>query len=139
MKIMGIDSLVVVTTLKLAFVVMVSLLLLGIPIAWWLCLSKFRYKGIIEALLSLPLVLPPTVLGFYLLILFSPTGMIGTFLRHSIWGHCLFHLLVLPWHVQFIPFRLCCNRCKNSFQAIGPLPIEVAATLRASPWDRFFR
>ncbi|SHO59343.1 molybdate ABC transporter permease subunit [Vibrio quintilis] len=135
---MGIDTLVIVTTLKLAGVVTIFLLLLGIPVAWWLSGTECRYKGVIETILSLPLVLPPTVLGFYLLILFSPTGLIGHLLQEMHLGQLPFSFagIAVACIIHSFPFVL--QPLKNSFQAIGQLPVEVAATLRASPVDRFF-
>ncbi|MDW6004491.1 molybdate ABC transporter permease subunit [Vibrio mangrovi] len=135
---MGIDSVVVLTTLKLAAVVTLSLLILGIPVAWWLCVSKFRYKGVIEAVCSLPMVLPPTVLGFYLLLLLSPQGTIGQLLKYLHLGQLPFSFagIAIACTIHSFPFVL--QPLKNAFLAIGKLPIEVAATLRASPSDRFF-
>jgi molybdate transport system permease protein len=135
---MGVDSAVIFTTLKLAAIVMIGLLLLGIPIAWWLSVSTFRYKGIVEAIFSLPMVLPPTVLGFYLLIFFSPQGGVGRILEHLGIGQLPFSFagIAIACTIHSLPFVL--QPLKNSFLAIGKLPVEVAATLRASPWDRFF-
>ncbi|SJN52730.1 Molybdenum transport system permease protein ModB [Vibrio ruber DSM 16370] len=134
---MEIDSVVVLTTLKLAGAVTFSLLVIGIPVAWWLCVSKCRYKGVVEAICSLPMVLPPTVLGFYLLLLFSPQNVIGQLLQQLHLGQLPFSFtgIAIACTIHSFPFVL--QPLKNAFLAIGQLPIEVAATLRASPWDRF--
>lgn len=124
-------------TLKLATVTTLILLLIGTPIAWWLARTKCWCKTLIEAAVSLPLVLPPTVLGFYLLILLGPQGPLG-----SVWdwltGHHLaftFTGLVIGSVIFSFPFVV--QPLQNAFSALGPRPLEVAATLRASPLDRF--
>ncbi len=125
-------------TLKLASVVTVLLLLVGTPIAWWLARTSSRWKGPVGAIVALPLVLPPTVLGFYLLLLLGPHGPIGQLtswlglglLPFTFWGLCVGSVVYsLPFVVQPI---------QNAFEATGQRPLEVAATLRASPWDSFF-
>ncbi|HWO14316.1 MAG TPA: molybdate ABC transporter permease subunit [Polyangiaceae bacterium] len=125
-------------TLKLASVVTVLLLLVGTPIAWWLARTTSRWKGVISTVIGLPLVLPPTVLGFYLLLLLGPHGPLGRFtsalglglLPFTFWGLCVGSVVYsLPFVVQPI---------QNAFEAMGARPLEVAATLRAGPWDRFF-
>jgi molybdate transport system permease protein len=134
---MAVDWLVIGTTLKLAIVVTFWLLVLGIPAAWWLSVSKFRFKGIIEAFFSLPLVLPPTVLGFYLLLLLGPHGWIGQSLQQLGIQQLPFSFtgIALACIVHSFPFVI--QPLKNSFEAIGTRPMEVAATLRASPLDTF--
>lgn len=125
-------------TLKLAATTTAILLLFGTPLAWWLAQTKFRLRGAIEALIALPLVLPPTVLGFYLLLTLSPTGPIGAALRvlglpslaFSFWG------LVLGSVIYSLPFVV--QPLQTSFSAIGRRPLEAAACLGASPLDRFF-
>ena len=118
-------------TLKLAAVTTVLLLLVGTPLAWWLAHSRLRCKPLLEALLALPLVLPPTVLGFYLLILLGANGPLGGFeLAFSFTG------LVIGSAIYSLPFVV--QPLQNAFAAIGPRPLEVAATLRASPWDSFW-
>jgi molybdate transport system permease protein len=125
-------------TLKLASVVTVLLLVVGTPIAWWLARTSSRLKGPVGAIVALPLVLPPTVLGFYLLLLLGPRGPIGQLtswlglglLPFTFWGLCVGSVVYsLPFVVQPI---------QNAFEATGERPLEVAATLRAGPWDRFF-
>lgn len=125
-------------TLKLAAITTLILLLVGTPLAWWLARSRWRYKYLIEAVIALPLVLPPTVLGFYLLIALGPNGPIGG-LMESMGGRPLaftFTGLVLGSIIYSMPFVI--QPLQNAFMAIGRRPLEVAATLRASPLDRFF-
>lgn len=117
-------------TLKLAFVTTIVLLLLGTPLAWWLSRTQLRGKPLIEALIALPLVLPPTVLGFYLLVLLGANGPLGD------WSLAFtFPGLVIGSFIYSLPFVV--QPLQNAFAAIGSRPLEVAATLRASPWDRF--
>jgi len=125
-------------TLRLAATVTVLLLLLGTPVAWWLATTKSRWKGPVSAIVALPLVLPPTVLGFYLLLAMGPDGFIGRFtdslglgiLPFTFWG------LVVGSLIYSMPFVV--QPIQNAMEAIGERPLEVAATLRAGPWDRFF-
>ncbi len=133
-----IDWLVVTTTLKLAFFVTLALLLIGIPISWWLSVTKSRLRGVAEAVCSLPMVLPPTVLGFYLLILLGPNGTLGQALNYIGIGQLPFSFtgIALACTVHSLPFVI--QPLKNSFVAIGRQPMEVAATLRAAPLDTFF-
>lgn len=124
-------------TMRLAFTVTVLLLLIGTPVAWWLSQTRSWLKAPIGALLSLPLILPPTVIGFYLLIAFAPHGMIGKFtasiglgsLAFTFWG------LVVASMIYSMPFVI--QPLQNAFEAIGKKPLEAAATLNASPLDRF--
>ncbi len=125
-------------TLKLATVSTVALLLIGTPIAWWLSRSQARWKEVIGAVVALPLVLPPTVLGFYLLLLLSPNNPVGQ-AASSLFGHSLpfsFEGLVVGSVVYSLPFVV--QPVRNAFEAIGDKPLEAAATLRASPLDSFF-
>lgn len=125
-------------TLKLAALTTLILLLIGTPIAWWLARSRWRFKFLIEAVIALPLVLPPTVLGFYLLIALGPNGPIGG-LMHSLGGQPLaftFTGLVIGSVFYSMPFVV--QPLQSAFNAIGHRPLEVAATLGASPIDRFF-
>jgi len=125
-------------TLKLAGLTTVILLILGTPFAWWLARSRWRFKFIIEALVALPLVLPPTVLGFYLLITLGPHGPLGG-LMESLGGRPLaftFTGLVIGSVIYSMPFVV--QPLQAAFTTIGNRPLEVAATLRASPLDRFF-
>jgi molybdate transport system permease protein len=132
------DMLALWTTLKLAGLTTVILLLLGTPLAWWLAHSRFRYKVIVEALVALPLILPPTVLGFYLLIMLGPNGPLGP-LMQSLGIQSLaftFTGLVIGSVFYSLPFVV--QPLQNAFAAIGRRPLEVAATLRARPMDQFF-
>lgn len=133
-----VDTVVITTTLKLAFVVMVTLLLIGVPIAWWLCHSSSRVKGVVEAVLMLPLVLPPTVLGFYLLLLLGPVGWVGRTLNQLGVAQLPFTFTGIAIACTLHSFPFVIQPLKNSFLAIGRRPMEVAATLRASPFDTFF-
>ena len=121
-------------TLRLALVSTLILLLLGTPLAWWLARTGSRLRTVVEALVALPLVLPPTVLGFYLLIALAPGGIIG-----SLTGHGLafsFTGLVIGSVLYSLPFVV--QPLQNAFNAVSPLTLEAASTLRASALDRFF-
>jgi molybdate transport system permease protein len=125
-------------TLALASITTVLLLLIGTPIAWWLARSPARWKEAVAAVVALPLVLPPTVLGFYLLIALGPNGpggFIGGFfgLRSLAFT---FEALVVGSVIYSMPFVV--QPIRNAFEAFGERPLEVAATLRASPWDAFW-
>ena len=125
-------------SLKLASLVTVILLLVGTPIAWWLARTRWRFKGVIEALVSLPLVLPPTVLGFYMLIAMGPHGPIGQLTQSLGVGLLPFTFagLVVTSALYSMPFVI--QPIQNAFAAVGSRPMEAAATLRAGPWDTFF-
>ncbi len=125
-------------TLELAGVTTVFLLLLGTPIAWWLARTRFRFKEAVAALVALPLVLPPTVLGFYLLIALGPDGP-GGFVARLFGGRSLafsFPGLVIGSIIYSLPFTV--QPIRSAFEAVGDRPLEAAATLRASPWDAFW-
>ncbi|EKT4465504.1 molybdate ABC transporter permease subunit [Pseudomonas putida] len=124
-------------TLKLASLTTVILLVLGTPIAWWLARSRSWLRGPIGAVVALPLVLPPTVIGFYLLIVLGPHGWIGQATEALGLGSVVFSFagLVIGSVVYSMPFVV--QPLQNAFSAIGQRPLEVAATLRASPWDTF--
>ncbi|WP_319413517.1 molybdate ABC transporter permease subunit [uncultured Cohaesibacter sp.] len=125
-------------TLKLAVTVTFLLLLIGTPIAWWLARSRSWWKEAIGTLVSLPLVLPPTVLGFYILLALGPNSMLGRSIA-AIVGHTLpftFAGLVVASIIYSLPFMV--QPVRNAFEAIGERPLEVASTLRASPLDCFF-
>ena len=125
-------------TLELATVTTLVLLVIGTPIAWWLARSKSRWKEAVAAVVALPLVLPPTVLGFYLLILLGPEGP-GGWIAGLFGGRTLaftFEGLVIGSVFYSMPFVV--QPIRNAFEAFGERPLEVAATLRASPWDRFW-
>ena len=128
----------ILLTLKLASLVTAILLLVGTPIAWWLAHSGSRWKGIIGALVALPLVLPPAVLGFYLLVLMGPHGAVGQITKALGLGTLPFTFggLVVASVIYSLPFVV--QPLQNAFEAIGTRPLEVAATLRASPLDTFF-
>jgi molybdate transport system permease protein len=125
-------------TLALASVVTVLLLLIGTPIAWWLARSRSPLKSWIGALVALPLVLPPTVLGFYLLLVMGPNGPLGRLTESLGLGLLPFTFggLVIGSVFYSMPFVV--QPLQNAFEAIGERPLEVAATLRASPFDAFF-
>lgn len=128
----------ILLTLKLATVVTLILLLVGTPIAWWLARTQSRFKGAVGAVVALPLVLPPTVLGFYLLITMGPHGPIGHLTQSLGIGLLPFTFpdLVIASVFYSLPFTV--QPLQNAFEAIGNRPLEVAATLRASPLDAFF-
>jgi molybdate transport system permease protein len=125
-------------TVRLATIVTVILLLVGTPVAWWLARSRSRWKGPIGAVVALPLVLPPSVLGFYLLLAMGPKGPVGQLTRalgvpplpFTFWG------LVLASVFYSLPFMV--QPLQNAFESVGDRFLEVAATLRASPLDAFF-
>lgn len=135
---MALDLTVIATTLKLALVVTFWLLLIGIPVAWWLSSTRSRYKGVVVAVCTLPMVLPPTVLGFYLLILMGPHGPVGQFVHWLGMEQLPFSFagIAIACIVHSLPFVI--QPLQNAFDAIGKRPLEVAATLRASPRDTFF-
>lgn len=125
-------------TLQLALLTSVLLLIVGTPLAWWLAHARSRWKVVIESVVALPLVLPPTVLGFYLLVLLGPNGamggpwlrLTGTTLTFSFAGLVVASVLYsLPFAVQ--PLQM-------GFESVGRAPLEAAFTLRASPLDAFF-
>ncbi|MBB1486484.1 molybdate ABC transporter permease subunit [Oceanospirillum sediminis] len=124
-------------TVKLAVISTLLLILLCAPLAWWLAHSKSRARVIIEALVALPLVLPPTVMGFYLLLLLGPKGAVGGFLEQLGVGHLAFSFsgLVIGSMLFSLPFVV--QPLQNAFSEAGGRVLEVAATLRASPWDSF--
>lgn len=125
-------------TVRLAAVVTLLLLVIGTPIAWWLARTRSWWKGPLGAVVALPLVLPPSVLGFYLLVAMGPNGPLGQFtqalglgpLPFTFWG------LVLASVFYSLPFMV--QPLQTAFEAVGERPLEVAATLRASPLDAFF-
>jgi len=129
---------VVQTTLALALITVAILMLVGTPIAWWLSKTRFRYKTVVEAITALPLVLPPTVLGFYLLVLFGANGFVG-----QVWtaftGHPLaftFGGLVLASCLYSLPFVV--QPLQTAFDSIDKRTIEAARTLGDSTIKAFF-
>jgi len=125
-------------TLKLASVVTALLLALGTPIAWWLARTRSRLKHPVAAVVALPLVLPPTVIGFYLLLVLGPNGAVGKLTQALGIGLLPFTFsgLVLASVLYSMPFVV--QPLQNAFEAVGERPLEVAATLRASRWDSFW-
>lgn len=125
-------------TLKVATLTTALLLLLGTPIAWWLARSQHWLKKPVGALVALPLVLPPSVLGFYLLVTMGPHGPVGQLTQALGLGVLTFSFagLVIGSVLYSLPFMV--QPLHNAFEALGDRPLEVAATLRASPFDRFF-
>jgi molybdate transport system permease protein len=128
----------VMLTIRLAIITTLVLLIVGTPLAWWLARSKGWWKEAIGALVALPLVLPPTVLGFYLLLVMGRTSPVGQ-IAEMLFGTSLpftFPGLVVASVIYSLPFVV--QPVRNAFEAIGDRPFEVAATLRASPLDAFF-
>lgn len=125
-------------TLRLATITTILLLLIGTPIAWWLAQTQNKLKVPVSALVALPIVLPPSVLGFYLLLAMGPNGAVGKLtealglglLPFTFWG------LVVASVFYSLPFMV--QPLQNAFEAIGRRPLEVASTLGASPVDAFF-
>lgn len=125
-------------TARLAGIVTLILLVVGTPVAWWLARTRSWWRVPIGAVVSLPLVLPPSVLGFYLLLAMGPQGLVGRFtqafgfepLPFTFWG------LVIASVFYSLPFMV--QPLQSAFEAIGERPLELAATLRASPLDAFF-
>jgi molybdate transport system permease protein len=129
---------VVWTTLRLAGLTTVLLLILATPIAWWLARRRTWWKEVVAAVTTLPIILPPSVLGFYLLIAIAPQSPLMAPL-HVFGVRTLaftFQGLVIGSMVYSLPFAV--QPIRNAFEAMGPRPMEVAATLRASPLDAFF-
>jgi len=125
-------------TLELATVVTLLLLAVGTPIAWWLARTRSRLRHAVGAVVALPLVLPPTVIGFYLLLVLGPNGPVGKLTEALGIGLLPFSFggLVLASVCYSLPFVV--QPLQNAFEAIGPRPLEAAATLRASPRDTFW-
>jgi len=132
------DISAILVTLKLASIVTVLLLLIGTPIAWWLARTDSKWKGVIGAIVALPIVLPPTVLGFYLLIAMGPNGYLGQLTQAMGLGTLTFSFAGLVVGSVFYSLPFVVQPIQNAFESIGDWPLETAATLRAGPWDRFF-
>lgn len=132
------DFMALAITFKLAGVTTLTLLFLGTPLAWWLSRTRWRFKFLLEGVVALPLVLPPTVLGFYLLVTLGPHGPIGWIFQ--LFGGqppaFTFTGLVIGSVLYSLPFVV--QPLQSAFAAVGNRSLEVAATLRASPMDRFF-
>lgn len=135
---LALDWPVIRLTLSLCLWTTVILLLLGLPLAAWLAWSDSRAKPLVEALVALPLVLPPTVLGFYLLILLGPQGAVGGSLERMGLPHLAFSFpgLVIGSVLYSLPFAV--QPLHEGLRAIGRAPLDMAATLGAGPVDRFF-
>jgi molybdate transport system permease protein len=125
-------------TLQVATITTAILLLLGVPLAWWLSQTRSVWRKPVGALVALPLVLPPTVIGFYLLVLMGPQGWVGEWTQALGLGTLPFSFggVVAGSVIYSLPFMV--QPVLNAMQAMGQRPLEVAATLRASPADRFF-
>ena len=125
-------------TLQLATATTLILLLLATPLAWWLSQTRSRWRSGVVALVTLPLVLPPTVLGFYILVLLGPQGWVGQLTQSLGLGVLSFSFtgLLIGSVIFSLPFAV--QPIQHAFEAIGPRPMEVAATLRARPLDAFF-
>lgn len=125
-------------TLQLASITTILLLVLCTPLAWWLAHTQSRWRSAIGAVVALPLVLPPTVIGFYLLVLMGPHGPIGWLTQSLGIGRLPFTFagLVVGSLVYSLPFTV--QPLQRAFEALGARPLEVAATLGASPWDTFW-
>jgi len=132
------DWLALKVTLELSGVTTLVLLVLGTPLAWWLARSRSRFAVVAESIVALPLVLPPTVLGIYMLVLLGPKGLVGSTLEAMGLHHLAFTFpgLVVASTLYSLPFMT--QPLKDAFNAVGNRMIEAAATLRAGPWDRFF-
>ena len=132
------DLQAIVLTLQVATLTTVILAVIGTPLAWWLARTRSGLKSVLTALVAMPIVLPPSVLGFYLLVLMGPNGPVGQWtqalgiglLPFTFWG------LVIASVFYSMPFMV--QPLQTAFEAVGDRPLEVAATLRASPLDAFF-
>jgi molybdate transport system permease protein len=131
------DLAAIVLTVKLAALTTVLLLIIGTPVAWWLARSRSRFKSVVGAIVTLPLVLPPAVIGFYLLVLLGPEGPGGRLTQALGLGLLPFTFagLVVASVIYSMPFVV--QPLQQAFAAIGAQPMEAAATLRASPLDAF--
>lgn len=126
-------------SVKLASATVVALLVVATPLAWWLAFTRARFRAAVEAVAALPLVLPPTVLGFYLLILLAPSGAIGRWWVELTDSTLTFSFtgLVIASVIYSFPFAV--QPLQGAFERIGRAPLEAAATLGASPLETFFR
>jgi molybdate transport system permease protein len=125
-------------TIELATLTTILLLLIATPLAWWLSQTRSRWRAPMGALVTLPLVLPPSVLGFYLLVAMGPNGPLGQFTQAMGWGLLSFTFtgLLIGSVVFSLPFAV--QPMQHAFESLGQRPMEVAATLRAGPVDAFF-
>lgn len=129
----------ILLTLELAGATTMILLLLATPLAWWLARTRSLLRAPLSAVVTLPLVLPPSVLGFYLLVAMGPGGPLGQFTQLMGWGLLSFTFtgLLIGSVIYSLPFAV--QPIQHAFMAIGERPMEVAATLRTSPLTAFFR
>ena len=134
----GMELQAVWVTVKLASVTTLILLLLGTPLAWWLANTGSRLKGPVNAIVALPLVLPPVVIGFYLLVLMGPKGPVGQLTESLGLGLLPFTFAGLVVGSVFYSLPFVVKPLENAFEGLGRAPLEAAATLRASPLDTFF-
>lgn len=125
-------------TFKLAAVGTAMLLLLATPLAWWLARTRWKGKVVVETLVALPLVMPPTVMGFYLLVLLGPHGWVGGLLESLGFHHLAFTFTGIVLGSMFFSLPFVVQPLQNAFAGTGIRVSEVASTLRASPTDRFF-
>ena len=125
-------------TLKLASISTLILIVIGTPVAWWLARSRWRFKAVVEAVIALPLILPPTVLGFYLLLALGPEGPIGKIVDFFGGSPLAFSFSGLVIGSVFYSLPFVVQPLQNGFSSLGQRPLEVAATLGASPLDQFF-
>lgn len=132
------DFAAILLTLELATLTTVLLLLIGTPIAWWLSRTDSWLKRPLGAIVALPLVLPPTVIGFYLLISMGPNGFFGQLTQALGLGTLTFTFAGLLIGSVFYSLPFVVQPLQNAFEAMGRAPLEAAATLRAGPWDTFF-
>lgn len=125
-------------TLRVAALTTLLLLLLGTPLAWWLARTRSGWREPLAAVVALPIVLPPSVLGFYFLVLMGPSGPVGAWTQALGLGHLPFTFwgLVVASCLYSLPFMV--QPLQNAMQTVGQRPLEVASTLRASPLDTFF-
>jgi molybdate transport system permease protein len=137
LQVNSVDLIALWISFRLAATTTLLLLALCTPLAWWLATGRSRWRLVIDAIVSLPLVLPPTVLGFYLLIVLGPHGWLGAPLRWLGMPAPVFTFtgLVIGSMLYSLPFAV--QPLRDAFQSVGARVLEVAATLRASPWDRF--
>ena len=135
MNISSLDYQPIILTLQLAAVTVLVLLVIGIPISWWLAHTRIRLRPVFEAVIALPLVLPPTVLGFYLLIILGPNGWIGKPIEAMSGSHLSFTFTGLVIASTFYSLPFVVQPLYNAFEAIGKDPLEAAWTLGASKWN----
>lgn len=137
MSLTSADRAAIWLTIELASLTTLLLLVIGTPIAWWLARTRSRLKGPVGAIVALPLVLPPTVIGFYLLVAMGPNGYVGQLTQSLGLGTLPFTFAGLVVGSVFYSMPFVVQPLHNAFEAIGRRPMEAAATLRAGPWDRF--